>query len=164
MSTRPPLVGSDSPHQVYLSEGGPVDVHEDELAVSPLPEEEVAQPLLSRGADYQVRLGVREVRGIEPSRDRLLSDLARGEPPVLDIRGDRPHHIGDLHPTSIRDSNVEVEVIEIGGALLQLSQYRLGALGQEFYLAHRLDPNPVSVYPFVVKQPFESFFDNLEDF
>src|SRR5436309_709211 len=82
MSTRPPLVGSDGPHQVYLSEGGPVDVHEDELAVSPLPEEEVAQPLLPRGAYYQVRLGVREVRGIEPSRDRLLRDLARAVPVV----------------------------------------------------------------------------------
>src|SRR5713226_7867124 len=164
MSTRPPLVGSDGPHQVYLSEGGPVDVHEDKLAVSPLPEEEVAQPLLPRGAYYQVWLGVGEMRGIESSCDRLLRDLARGEPPVLDIRGDRPHHVGDLHPASVRDSNVEVEAIEIGGALLQLPQYRLDALRQEFYLAYRLDPNPVSVYPFVVKEPVESFFDNLEDF
>src|SRR2546426_5363274 len=164
MSTRPPLVGSDGPHQVYLSEGGPVDVHEDELAVSPLPEEEVAQPLLPRGAYDQVRLRVREVCGIESSRNRLLRDLSRREPPVLDIRGDRPYHVGDLHPASVGDRDVEIEVVEIGGALLQLSQYRLGALRQEFYLAYRLYPNPVSVYPFVVKEPIEPLFDNLEDF
>src|SRR3989442_6589170 len=118
MSTRPPLVGSDGPHQVYLSEGGPVDVHEDELAVSALPEEEVAQPLLPRGAYYQVGLRVGEVCRIESSRDRLLRDLAWGEPPVLDVRSDRPHHIGDLHPASVGDSALQVEAIEIGGALL----------------------------------------------
>src|SRR5580704_16235605 len=46
------------PEEVHPAEGGPVGVAEVELRVDALPQQEAAQPLLPRGADHQVGVGL----------------------------------------------------------------------------------------------------------
>ena len=54
--------------QVLLAEVGPERVHEDELGVGELPEQEVRDPQLARRADEQVRVG--HLRRVEVARRR----------------------------------------------------------------------------------------------
>jgi hypothetical protein len=52
VSPDPLLIRSYRPQEIYAPECGPVDIQEDQLAVGYLPEQEVADPLLSRRPDY----------------------------------------------------------------------------------------------------------------
>src|SRR5688572_14206565 len=60
----------EGPPQVVLAEVWPERLHEDELRVGQLPEQEVREPQLARGADEQV--GIRELGRVEVSRQRVL--------------------------------------------------------------------------------------------
>ena len=61
------------------AEVGPERVHEHELGVRGLPEEEVRDALLAGGADDEV--GVRELRRVEPLRERLPRTRPPGRRP-----------------------------------------------------------------------------------
>ena len=62
----------------------PENRHEHQFGVGRLPEQEVRQPHLARGADDEVRIG--DVGGVEPRGELLLADRVGIEPPV----GGRP--------------------------------------------------------------------------
>jgi len=51
-------VGAERAEEVDATEGGPVGVAEVELGVGALPEQEPAEPLLARGPDDQVGIGL----------------------------------------------------------------------------------------------------------
>src|SRR6187431_1971246 len=70
-------VGPDGPQEVHAAEVRPVGLAEVELALRALPEQEAAEPLLPRGPDHQVGVGL--ALGVE-----VLGD-------VLDIE-----HLGEL--------------------------------------------------------------------
>src|ERR1700676_4132741 len=76
-------VGAQCPQEVHLAEGGPVRVAEIELRVCRLPQKEPPQPLLSAGADHQVRVGLArrvEVLGYVLDVEDLGQLLDRGAP------------------------------------------------------------------------------------
>src|SRR5688500_9952147 len=56
------------------AEVGPERVHEDELRVGALPEQEVRKPQLARGADHEIRIG--QLGRVKPGGERLLVDHA----------------------------------------------------------------------------------------
>ena len=50
------LIGPNGPPKIILAEIGPEDVDEDQFAIGALPEEEVAEPLLTGGPYDEVRI------------------------------------------------------------------------------------------------------------
>ena len=95
--------------EVDAAEVGPVGLAEVELAVRALPEQEAAEPLLARGADHQVGVGL--ALGVEVLGDVLdVEDL--GE--LLDrgalggvLLQQRPYGVGDLAPPAVADGDVD---------------------------------------------------------
>src|SRR5271169_3597033 len=81
--------------QVTATHVGPQDVGEEELAVSDLPEEEVRDAGLARGADDEV--GVGHVREVEVTPDGLLVDLVGRSA----LRDEGPDGIDDLGATAV---------------------------------------------------------------
>src|SRR6185312_16235132 len=80
-AAEPPLatrVFGQGPAQMRLAELGPGRLHEDELCISELPEQEVGNPLVAGRTDQQVR--VREIRLVERPAEGLLVDLLRRYP------------------------------------------------------------------------------------
>ena len=69
-------VVADRAQEVDLAQVGSERLDEVELAVRALPQQEVAQPLLARGADHEVGIGL--AAGVEVLAD-LLGGEARGE-------------------------------------------------------------------------------------
>src|SRR3546814_3958129 len=80
--------------EVALVEVGPQLVDEDELAVGRLPEQEVAEPLLARGADHQIGIG--NPGGQEAGSEALLVDVVGRDLAGDDRGGELPGGSGDL--------------------------------------------------------------------
>src|SRR5437868_10233652 len=89
--------------ELRLAEVGPQGVDEDELGVRQLPEQEVRDAKLARGADQQVR--IRHVGLVQAGRERLLVDLV-GLDTVLDepARGR-----GELGASAVVERDPELE-------------------------------------------------------
>ena len=119
-SAIPRRVVADRAEEVDLAQIGSERLDEVELAVRALPEQEVAQALLPRGADHQVRVGL--TAGVEVLAD-LLGREVRGEllersalPAVLgDDAADR---VDDLGAPAVADREIDVEPGLVPGALL----------------------------------------------
>src|SRR5665811_462822 len=69
-------VGTQRPKEVDVSEVRPVGLAEVELTVGALPEQEATEPLLTRGSDHQVGVGL--TPGVEMVGDMLdVKDLGK---------------------------------------------------------------------------------------
>src|SRR5438132_1223358 len=78
---KPPLAGLEAANRlqkIQLLKVGPVDVHEVELCVGGLPQQEVAEPVFPSGADQQIRVG--EVGSKQTALDLVFVDVLRREP------------------------------------------------------------------------------------
>src|SRR5919199_604534 len=99
--------------EIRLAEVRPQGVDEDELGVRELPEQEVRDAKLARGADQQVR--IRHVGLVQAGRKRLLVDLV-GFDAVLEepARGG-----GQLGPAAVVERDPELEPLVRGRLLLE---------------------------------------------
>src|SRR5580698_1514600 len=91
----PALEVDDRLVEVTPAHVGPEDLGEDQLAVGQLPEQEVRDAGLARGANDQV--GVGHVGKVEVAPDRLLVDLVGRDA----LGGDGPHGVDDLGPAAV---------------------------------------------------------------
>ena len=112
--------------EVPLAEVGPERVHEHELRVGELPEEEVRDPQLPRGADQKVGLG--HLGRVEPRADGVLVDVARVDP-FLD---EPPRGLDDLRAAAVVERDPELEPLVVRGLLLEAGhsplELRVGAV------------------------------------
>src|SRR6516164_4087900 len=95
--------------EVHPPESRPVGVAEVELRVDALPQQEAAQPLLPRGADHQVRVGlsgrVQVVGDVLHVQD--LGQLLDAGPLGRVVVQQRPYRVGDLPPPAVADGHVD---------------------------------------------------------
>ena len=107
----PARVVTQGAQEVDLADVRTEGLHEVELAVRALPQHEVAEALLTRGADDQV--GVALPTRVEVLRDELLVDalgqVFEGVALLLMRADDAAHGIRDLGAPPIADRQVDVE-------------------------------------------------------
>src|SRR5579875_749686 len=80
--TEPPLAPAELGQglaEMRRAEIGPEHVHEDELGIGALPEQEIRKPLLAAGSDHEIRVG--HPVGEEQTLESRLVELRRVEPP-----------------------------------------------------------------------------------
>src|SRR5712691_12094581 len=99
--------------ELATSEVRPQPVEEDELGVGKLPEQEVRDAQLARGADQQV--WVRQLGRIEVGAQGVLVDLGRLEPCL-----DEPAcGLDELRAASVVERDPEVETLVLRRLLLE---------------------------------------------
>src|SRR5215831_6842632 len=101
-------VGPQRPEEVHPPEGRPVGIAEVELRVDALPQQEAAQPLLPRGADHQVRVGLAgrvQVVGDVLHVQDLGQFLDAGSLGRVVVQ-QRPHRVGDLPPPAVAEATL----------------------------------------------------------
>src|SRR5581483_8061648 len=130
-AAKPPvsrLVGANRAQEVELTEGGPVDVGEVELAVAALPWQEAAQPHLAARPDDQIR--IRMVGGVEVSRDRVCVDPVRHSLWRDAFRRERANNgaccVDELVAAAVTESDIQTHPITMGRLRLRAA----GGLGQ----------------------------------
>src|SRR4051794_23030575 len=102
-------VGAQRAPEGDFAEGRPEDFAEVVRGVGGLPEHEPGQPLLTAGADHQVR--IRLGTGVEMLADQVDVDavrevLHRG-PLVGRVEDHRAHGVGDLLAAAVADGDVD---------------------------------------------------------
>src|SRR5450755_2493467 len=105
----PGRVGAQRAEEVDAAERRPVGIAEVELRVRALPEQEPAEPLLPRGTDHQVRIGLAgrvEVLGDVLDVQDLGQLFDRGAPGRVVLQHG-PHRVGDLAPPAVPDRHVD---------------------------------------------------------
>ena len=100
--------------QLLLAEVGPERVHEHELCVGELPEQEVRDAELARRTDEQIR--IRHLRLVEVRAEALLVDLLR---PDAVLRGEPPDRLDDLRASAVVERDPQVQHVVLGGLGLE---------------------------------------------
>src|SRR3954454_11633702 len=113
----PSRIVTEGSQKVDLAQIGPEGLDEVELAVSALPEHEVAEALLARGADDQV--GIRLPLRVEVLGDELggqdLGQVVDRAAALAVAAHDAAHGIRDLAPAAVADGQVDVQPGAAGG-------------------------------------------------
>src|SRR5262245_34015057 len=114
-----------------------------ELGIADLPEQEVADAHLARGADAQVHVAHRGV--VETRGERLLVDLRGIEPPRGDILRDAARGVGELRPSAVAEREAQRHAAVPGRELLCLTQRGERLLGKFVHAADRGEADRVLV-------------------
>src|SRR6185369_13117670 len=120
-AAEPPLASivlADRSGKMGLGKIGPERVDENELGVGRLPDQEVAQALLTAGADQQVRVG--QAGGREVRCENFLVDLVGAELAGGGIGGDAAGGIDDFILAAVVESDGELEAGIAARAILRL--------------------------------------------
>src|SRR4051794_28467463 len=125
-------VVAEGAEEVDLAQVGSERLDEVELAVRALPQHEVGEALLPRGADHEV--GVRLPAGVQVLGDELGGEQ-RGQ--VLDRAAlqvmrldDAPHGVRDLGAAAVADREVDVQSCLARSPLLRLGEPRHERIGE----------------------------------
>lgn len=152
------------PQEVDLTEVGPQRFHEVELAVRALPQHEVAEPLLARGADDEVGIGL-------PARVQVLADEVGGEDLRESVEGsarvgvlahDAAHRIRDLPAPAVAHRKIDVEASIVGGSRTRRGENILELARQTGEVADVLDP-PIAI-PGEVVGEFRDYLEEVAQF
>src|SRR5436190_8976050 len=109
-----PGVRADCVAQVPRPEVGPERVHEDELRVRELPEQEIRDPELPGRADEEI--GIRHRRGVQLRCKRVLVDVLR-----FDACGDEPPRgLDELGAPAVVERDPEAQAVVPLGLALEL--------------------------------------------
>src|SRR5271163_1730810 len=81
----------------------PQDRQEDEFGIGRLPEQEIRQPHLAGGADYEIGIG--KSGRVEPVGQIVLPDRLGVEAPVTNVDRKAPRRLDDLLPGAIIESH-----------------------------------------------------------
>src|SRR6516164_7951287 len=108
-----PTVFGDCTLKCGAIEIGPIDRHEDELAISCLPEQEIRQALLAAGADDYI--GVRQIRLVKMTRQELRRDVIRRKAARKHFESEPPRCARDFLPRAIIESNDEHQTVVAHG-------------------------------------------------
>src|SRR5690625_1793727 len=103
--------------QILALEVGPEPIAEDQLRVGQLPEQEVADPHLSAGADEQVR--IRQAGGFQPAGERRLIDAGGVEFASRGLLGQPPGARDDLLPSPVGEGDRQLKALVPGARLLE---------------------------------------------
>src|SRR5215204_1656070 len=129
----PQGVGADGPQEVDPAEVGPIGLAEVELRLGTLPEQEAAEPLLSRRTDHEVRVGlalgvevVGDVLDIDDPRELLQRGAFGG---VLLEEG--PYGVRDLAASAVPDGDVDDHPFDVGGVLRSSLEPGGGLVGEQ---------------------------------
>src|SRR5580658_7762111 len=129
--------------EVALAEIGPHGAGEDELGVSGLPEQEVADALLAAGADDEI--GVGHVGGEEMMREEILVDGLGRQRPGLRQLGDGAGGTDDLGAAAIGKRHGQSQPEVVGGQRLGIGDEDDDVLGKARALADDLEPDAIPV-------------------
>src|SRR3546814_5102402 len=108
-----------------------------------LPEQEVAEPLLARGADHQIGIG--NPGGQEAGSEALLVDVVGRDLAGDDRGGELPGGSGDLLAPAVAERHHEVEGLVVRRALLGIVDEAHDVLGQPLALADYPEADTVLV-------------------
>ena len=86
---------------------GPQDRQEDEFGIGRLPEQEIRQAHLARGADDEIGIG--KAGRVEPVGQIVLPDRVGVEAPVTNVDREAPRRLDDLLPGAIIESHRQRE-------------------------------------------------------
>src|SRR5262245_24961820 len=114
----PPRVLAERAAQVVLAEVGPERVREHELGVRGLPEEEVRESLLARGADHEVGIG-------ELGREEALGEGRLGD--VLDrdaVLDEASGRLDELSAAAVVERDPQQQLVVPGGLSLERGHLR----------------------------------------
>src|SRR5712692_6501393 len=130
---------------------GPIDRHEDELAVGRLPHQEVRQALLAAGADDQIGIG--HVGRIEIETKRLGSDGVGLNLPRRHVLGGPPRRARDLLPGAVVEGDDQNETVVVAGEVF-------GLLQQAANLRIEIDPLADDAHAHIVAMEFGQIVTN----
>ena len=134
-------VRTDGPQEVDAAEVGPERLAEVELRVGALPEQEAAEPLLARGADHEVGVGL--ALGVEVIGDVLdvdhVGELIERRAAGGVLLEQRANGVGDLAATAITDRDVDQDAVDVAGLVLGGLELLGGARRQQVERADRVD-------------------------
>ena len=97
--------GTATLEQVVAAKVGPERRRDPELGVRDLPEQEIADPHLARGADQEV--GIAHPVGVEIRGEKRLVHLIRVDAARPHVFGEPPGGVADLGPAAVIDRQAE---------------------------------------------------------
>ena len=99
---------------------GPIDRHENELAVGGLPKQEIGEPLLAAGANDQVGIG--NVGRVQMAAEKLRRNVFGGEPSLRDFDCDAAGGARDLLAGAIVERHDQRQAAIVPGQIFRLDQ------------------------------------------
>src|SRR5438128_2048538 len=116
--------------EILAAEVGPELVHEHELRVGSLPEQEVRDPELARGSDQEIRIG--HVRLVQKGRESLLVEPLRSHSRLeRAARG-----FDDLRAAAVIERDPELQPVLVRGRCLELGHLVLQRHGRAVAAAY----------------------------
>src|ERR687898_1650999 len=116
--------GSNGSAELFGGEVRPERIRDVELGVGDLPEQEVRDPQLPAGADYEVHL--RRLGRVEVGSEGSLVDLLR----LYTALHHAPGSVYDLRPATVVERDVDLKLVVIPGEFLRLLDRRPHAFRQ----------------------------------
>src|SRR3990172_11220927 len=134
---------ADRLKQVVPAEIGPQGGHEEEVGVSRLPEEEIAQALLAARANEQV--GIRKIGRRQLAAEQLLGDVVGPQTPLRHLAGEPLRGRDDLAPAAVIHGHGQGHAAIVPRALLGAVDERADITGKPETIADETETHSLAM-------------------